>query len=73
MRLEELEFARVMPLITFLFCASTMLRRDLSDARIALWKNSILLTVVDDLFDVGDSMEEMQNLVKLIEMCFSYI
>lgn len=72
-RLEELEYARVMPLICLLLSATTMLPRDPSEARVALCKNSILLTVVDDLFDVGDSRKETENIVKLIEMCFAVI
>ncbi|KAG2620631.1 hypothetical protein PVAP13_3NG178566 [Panicum virgatum] len=53
MRLDELEFARVMPL--------------LSEARLAYGMKNILVTVVDDLFDVGGSKEELENLVTLIE------
>lgn len=34
----------------------------------AMSKHNILLTVVDDLFDVEGSREEMENLVKLVEM-----
>lgn len=67
-KLEELEFARIMPLICLYPPAATLFPCELYEARMAMSKHNILLTVVDDLFDVGGSREEMENLVKLIEM-----
>jgi len=67
MRLEELQFARVMPLVCYLPPASTMFRSELSEARDAYAIKNILVTVVDDFFDIGASKEEMENLVALIE------
>jgi hypothetical protein len=40
---------------------------ELSEARMAWSKNSILTTAVDDLFDVAGSREEIENLVALID------
>ncbi|PAN20858.1 hypothetical protein PAHAL_3G415900 [Panicum hallii] len=67
MRLDELEFARLMPLVCLLPPASTMFPSELSEARLAYAMELILVTIVDDLFDVGGSKEEMENLVTLIE------
>ena len=67
MRLEELQFARVMPLVCYLPPTSTMFRSELSEARDAYGMENILVTVVDDFFDIGASKEEMENLVALIE------
>lgn len=71
-KLEELEFARIMPLICLYPPAATLFPCELYEARMAMSKHNILLTVVDDLFDVGGSREEMENLVKLIEMCCNH-
>ena len=67
MRLEELEFARVMPLVCLLPPASTMFASELSESRLAYAMENILVTVVDDMFDVGGSMEEMDNFITLID------
>lgn len=67
MRLDELEFAKVMPLPVLFSAAATMFPSELSEARMAWSKNSILTTAVDDLFDVVGSREEMENLVALID------
>uniref|UniRef100_J3N8B6 Uncharacterized protein n=1 Tax=Oryza brachyantha TaxID=4533 RepID=J3N8B6_ORYBR len=66
-RLDELKFARVMPLQSFLSAVAPLFREELSDARVAWAQNVILTTVMDDLFDGGGSMEEMTNLVVLID------
>ncbi|CAN6320314.1 unnamed protein product [Urochloa humidicola] len=66
-RLDELEFAKVMPLPVLFSAAATMFTPELSEARMAWSKNSILTTVVDDLFDMVGSREEMENLVALID------
>ncbi|CAN6342768.1 unnamed protein product [Urochloa humidicola] len=72
MRLEELDFARILPMNTYFPPASTIFPPELADARITCCQNSMLATAIDDLFDVGGSREEMQNLVKLIEMWDAY-
>jgi hypothetical protein len=68
MRLDELDYARVMPLTCLFPSAATMFPAEMSEARIAAAKTNILATIVDDLFDVRESREEMENLVALIEM-----
>uniref|UniRef100_A0A0D9VHC7 Uncharacterized protein n=1 Tax=Leersia perrieri TaxID=77586 RepID=A0A0D9VHC7_9ORYZ len=65
--LYELKFARLMPLNAIFSSAATMFPPELSDARIAWSQNSLLTTAVDDLFDVGGSIEEMENFVALID------
>jgi len=72
MRLDELDYARVMPLICLFPSAATMFPGEFSEARIVAAKTNILATIVDDLFDVGESREEMENLVTLIEMWDAY-
>lgn len=67
-RLPELEFARVLPLPILFSAAATMFPAELSEARIAWSKSSVLTTIVDDLFDTGDSMEELENLVTLFDL-----
>ena len=68
MRLDKLDYARVMPLICLFPSAATMFPAEMSEVRIVATKTNILATIVDDLFDVGESREEMENLVTLIEM-----
>lgn len=66
-RLEELEFARIMPLQALLSAVPPLFHPELSDARIAWSQNTVLVTVMDDLFDGGGSMQEMRNFVALID------
>lgn len=72
MRLDELEFARVLPMHTLFSSASTMFPSELSEARVAWSKNTMLTTAVDDLFDVVGTREELENLITLIEMCCTH-
>jgi len=72
MRLDKLDYARVMPLICLFPSAATMFPAEMSEVRIVATKTNILATIVDDLFDVGESREEMENLVTLIEMWDAY-
>uniref|UniRef100_A0A0D3HLS1 Terpene synthase N-terminal domain-containing protein n=2 Tax=Oryza barthii TaxID=65489 RepID=A0A0D3HLS1_9ORYZ len=65
--LDELKFARVIPLQSLLSAVVPLFPCELSDARIAWSQNAILTAVVDDLFDGGGSMEEMLNLVALFD------
>jgi len=67
-RLPELEFARVLPLPILFSAAATMFPAQLSEARIAWSMSSVLTTIVDDLFDTGESMEELQNLATLFDL-----
>ncbi|KAL6899724.1 hypothetical protein ACP4OV_006382 [Aristida adscensionis] len=67
-RLEELKFARMIPMNIWIFMASAVFpTSELSNARVAWVKNTILTVVLDDFFDVGGSAEELENLVALIE------
>ncbi|CAL4994958.1 unnamed protein product [Urochloa decumbens] len=67
-RLDELEFVRMMPLHVLFSAASTMFPSALSEARIAWTKMSVVTTALDDLFDTVGTREELNNLVKLIDM-----
>nr|CAB3484567.1 unnamed protein product [Digitaria exilis] len=71
-RLDELEFARVLPLQVLFSAAATMFPSELSEARLAWSKNSILTTVMDDLFDIVGSREELENLVALVDRWDAY-
>ncbi|KAL6651356.1 hypothetical protein ACP70R_010281 [Stipagrostis hirtigluma subsp. patula] len=67
-RLDQLPFARQKHTYFYLSAAGTIFPTEFSDARILWAKNGALTTIVDDFFDVGGSKEELQNLVKLVEM-----
>ncbi|KAM3369712.1 hypothetical protein ACQJBY_017534 [Aegilops geniculata] len=66
-KLDQLLFARQRATYCYLAAAATMFPPELSDARISWAKNSILVNIVDDFFDVAGSREELENLVELIE------
>jgi acyclic sesquiterpene synthase len=67
-KLDQLSFARQKLAYFYLSAAGTIFTPELSDARILWAKNGVLTTVVDDFFDVGGSIEELENLVTLVEM-----
>ncbi|KAJ3698515.1 hypothetical protein LUZ61_002220 [Rhynchospora tenuis] len=66
-KLDQLQFARQKLTYCYLSGAATIFSPDLSDARISWSKNGVLTTVVDDFFDVGGSIEELENLIALFE------
>ncbi|XP_044968830.1 ent-kaur-16-ene synthase, chloroplastic-like [Hordeum vulgare subsp. vulgare] len=66
-KLDQLLFARQRTTYCYLAAAATMFPHELFDARISWAKNSILVNLVDDFFDVAGSREELENLVELIE------
>uniref|UniRef100_A0ACD5V2U0 Uncharacterized protein n=1 Tax=Avena sativa TaxID=4498 RepID=A0ACD5V2U0_AVESA len=65
-RIDQLKFARQKQAYCY-FSAAATFSPELSDARISFAKNSVLITVVDDFFDVAGSKEEIENLVALAE------
>nr|APG42604.1 kaurene synthase-like 3 [Salvia divinorum] len=67
-RLDELKFARSKSAYCYFSAAATFFAPELSDARMSWAKNGVLTTVVDDFFDLGGSMEELKNLIKLVEL-----
>lgn len=66
-KLDQLKFARQKVAYCYLAASGTVFSPDAFEAHIACAKNGILTTVVDDLFDIGGSREELLNLVSLIE------
>ena len=74
-RLDKLKFARQKTAYCYFSAASTLSSPELSEARISWAKNSILVGVIDDFFDVGGSMDELQNLIQSVEkyIIFLYI
>ncbi|CAL5402490.1 unnamed protein product [Camellia sinensis] len=68
-RLDKLKFARQKTAYCYFSAAASLFSPELSDARISWAKNGILTTVVDDFFDVGGSIEELENLIQLVEKC----
>jgi len=66
-RLDQLDFARKTLRNCYLSAVATISPHELSDARMACAKTIELTLVVDDFFDVGGSMEELQNLILLVE------
>ncbi|KAK3143741.1 hypothetical protein QOZ80_4AG0304360 [Eleusine coracana subsp. coracana] len=67
-KLDQLPFARQKLAYFYLSAAGTMFPPEMSDARIFWAQNGVLTTVVDDFFDVGGSKEELDSLVRLVEM-----
>ncbi|CAI0374027.1 unnamed protein product [Linum tenue] len=66
-KLDKLSFARQKLGYCYFSAATILYAPELSDARISWAKNGVLITVVDDFFDVGGSMEEFVNLIQLLE------
>ncbi|OQU83684.1 hypothetical protein SORBI_3005G161600 [Sorghum bicolor] len=66
-RLDQLKFARDLPLSLFVFLATNVFPCELYDASIAWTQKCILTTVVDDFFEGGGSTKELRNFVTLIE------
>ncbi|KAI4378951.1 hypothetical protein MLD38_016365 [Melastoma candidum] len=67
-KLDELQFARQKLAYCYFSAAATLSMPELSDARQAWAKNSVLTTIVDDFYDVGGSKEEHENLLQLMKM-----
>ncbi|XAR56925.1 Ent-kaurene synthase [Bertholletia excelsa] len=66
-RLDKLKFARQKSAYCYFSAAATLFSPELSDARLSWAKNGVLTTVVDDFFDIGGSIEELENLIQLVE------
>jgi ent-kaurene synthase len=66
-RIDQLQFARQKQAYCYLSASATIFGPELSDARISFAKTSVLITIVDDFFDVAGSKEEIENLVALVE------
>ncbi|XAR60035.1 Ent-kaurene synthase [Bertholletia excelsa] len=66
-RLDKLKFARQKSAYCYFSAAATLFSPELSEARLSWAKNGVLATVVDDFFDIGGSIEELENLIQLVE------
>ncbi|EHA8590400.1 putative Ent-kaur-16-ene synthase, chloroplastic [Cocos nucifera] len=66
-RLDQLEFARQKQTYCYFSAAATLFSPESSDARMSFSKTSVLTTILDDFFDVGGSVEELENLILLTE------
>jgi ent-kaurene synthase len=66
-RIDQLQFARQKHAYCYLSASATIFGPELSDARISFAKTSVLITIVDDFFDVAGSKEEIENLVALVK------
>ncbi|KAJ9168340.1 hypothetical protein P3X46_019880 [Hevea brasiliensis] len=64
--LKNLKFARQKVAYAYFSIAAVLSHPHLSDARISWAQNSVLVTIVDDFFDFGGSMEELLNLIELV-------
>ncbi|KEH34009.1 Ent-kaurene synthase [Medicago truncatula] len=67
-RLDKLKFARQKQAYCYFIGAATLFSPELSDSRLALAKSTVLVTVVDDFFDVGSSEEEQLNIIQLFKI-----
>ncbi|KAJ8752825.1 hypothetical protein K2173_008560 [Erythroxylum novogranatense] len=45
--------------------ATVLIAPEDSEARISMAKNSVMATIIDDLFDFAGSKEELENMLKL--------
>ncbi|KAF7140234.1 hypothetical protein RHSIM_Rhsim06G0243900 [Rhododendron simsii] len=70
-RLDKLKFARQKTAYCYFSAAATLFSPELYDARISWAKNGVLSTVVDDFFDIGGSLVELENLIQLVEKYFN--
>lgn len=68
--LDKLKFARQKQAYCYFIGAATHFSPELSDSRLALAKSMVLVTVVDDFFEVGSSEEEQLNLTRLFKMYY---
>ncbi|XP_059661878.1 ent-kaurene synthase, chloroplastic-like isoform X3 [Cornus florida] len=66
-RLDKLKFARQRSAYCYFAAAATIFSPEMSDARMSWAKNAVLTTVVDDFFDIGGSIKELENLIHLVE------
>ncbi|CAI0474039.1 unnamed protein product, partial [Linum tenue] len=66
-RIEELKFARQKVAYGFFAAAAILFSPEHAEARSSWAKNTVLVTLVDDLFDVGGSEEELLNLIDLVK------
>ncbi|KAK2977329.1 hypothetical protein RJ640_004072 [Escallonia rubra] len=66
-KIDKLKFARKTGPYCYFSIAATLFAPELFDARMTWAKASMLITVVDDFFDDGGSMEELLNLIQLVE------
>ncbi|KDP20673.1 hypothetical protein JCGZ_21144 [Jatropha curcas] len=66
-RMDELKFARQKIAYGFFAAAAVLFSPEHSDARIAWAKFTVLVTLIDDLFDVGGSEEELLNMIALVK------
>ena len=71
-KLDKLKFARQKSAYCYFSAAATLFSPELSDARMSWAKNGVLTTVIDDFFDIGGSIEELENLIQLVEKCVSF-
>ncbi|KAL6567607.1 Ent-kaurene synthase TSP4, chloroplastic [Orobanche gracilis] len=67
-KLDELQFARSKSAYCYFSASSTIFAPEHSDARMSWAQNGVLTTVVDDFFDVGGSIEELENLIQLVKI-----
>ncbi|CAL1399989.1 unnamed protein product [Linum trigynum] len=66
-RIEELKFARQKVAYGFFAAAAILFSLEHAEARSSWAKNTVLVTLVDDLFDVGGSEEELLNFIDLVK------
>ncbi|CAI0421419.1 unnamed protein product [Linum tenue] len=71
-RIEELKFARQKVAYGFFAAAAILFSPEHAEARNSWAKNTVLVTLIDDLFDVGGSEEELLNFIDLVKAWDGY-
>ncbi|KAJ8775387.1 hypothetical protein K2173_023152 [Erythroxylum novogranatense] len=64
-RIGELKFARQKVTYCYVSIAAVLIAPEDSEARISMTKNSVMATIIDDLFDFAGSREELENMLQL--------
>lgn len=67
-RLNDIKFGRQKLEYCYFGITSILFEPEFSQARVSWAKNAVLITLVDDLFDYGGSMEEILNLIELVKV-----
>ncbi|KAJ0682805.1 putative ent-kaurene synthase [Helianthus annuus] len=70
---KELKFARQKTTYCYFSVPATLSSPELSDTTISWAKNGILTTVIDDLFDVDGTIEELANQIQCVEKWNVYV
>ena len=70
---EELKFARDQPLKWYLWTVSCLTDPTMSEQRIELTKPISLIYIIDDIFDIHGTLEELALFTEVVNKCASLL